>query len=103
MVVGHWHGDTFDLPLGIEPALSSEVCANQAFVFDGRVVGLQFHLEWTEAALRDLIAECADELAVWDPFVMTAETDPPGRVLQHPGVPGAAVRAARRARSDRGW
>ncbi len=73
VIVGQWHGDTFELPVGIEPSLSSEVCANQAFVFDGRVVGLQFHLEWTEAALRDLIAECADELAVWDPFVMTAE------------------------------
>ncbi len=73
VIVGQWHGDTFELPVGIAPSLSSEVCANQAFVFDGRVVGLQFHLEWTEAALRDLIAECADELAVWDPFVMTAE------------------------------
>jgi GMP synthase-like glutamine amidotransferase len=73
VLVGHWHGDTFDLPLGIEPAFSSKACRNQAFVFDGRVVGLQFHLEWTEPALQCLIAECGDELAAGGAFVMTAE------------------------------
>ena len=52
---GHWHGDTFELPLAMEPVLSSEACANQAFVFDGRVVGLQFHLEWDDEALAALI------------------------------------------------
>jgi GMP synthase-like glutamine amidotransferase len=73
VTVGHWHGDTFDLPLGIEPVLSSDACPSQAFVFDSRVVGLQFHLEWTAAALDSLLAECADELAGGGPFVMTAE------------------------------
>jgi hypothetical protein len=61
-VVGHWHGDTFDLPEGLMPLLSSEVCANQAFVFDGRVVGLQCHLEWTRESLGELVSACEEEL-----------------------------------------
>jgi GMP synthase-like glutamine amidotransferase len=64
LVVGHWHGDTFDLPPGIEPCLTSEACANQAFVAEGgRVVGLQFHAEWTAQSLAELVDECRDDLA----------------------------------------
>lgn len=73
VTVGQWHGDTFEFGDGIPPVLSNPVCRNQAFVFDGRVVGLQFHLEWTPEALGLLLAECADELVDGGPFVMTAE------------------------------
>jgi GMP synthase-like glutamine amidotransferase len=41
----HWHGDTFDLPPGATLLASSEACRNQAFVCQGNVVGLQFHIE----------------------------------------------------------
>jgi GMP synthase-like glutamine amidotransferase len=41
----HWHGDTFELPPGAELLANSEACPNQAFVCDGNVVGLQFHVE----------------------------------------------------------
>lgn len=62
-VAGHWHGDTFELPEGVESAASSESTSNQAFVAcDGRVVGLQFHLEWTPAALRSLILSAPEDL-----------------------------------------
>jgi len=88
-VVGQWHGDTFELPAGIEPALSSEACRNQAFVFDGRVVGLQFHLEWTEQALADLVAECSGDLVGGGPYVMTAEQIAQGARL---GIPAGAER-----------
>ena len=71
VVVGQWHGDTFDLPVGIDPALSSEACRNQAFVFDGRVVGIQFHLEWTMADITQLISECGSELGEGDMWVMS--------------------------------
>jgi len=71
--VGHWHEDTFQLPVGMEPSLSSAACPNQAFVFDQRVVGLQFHIEWTEESLQTLITECGGDLAVWHPSVMTPE------------------------------
>jgi GMP synthase-like glutamine amidotransferase len=71
MVVGHWHGDTFDLPAGLKAAYSSEACANQAFVFGGRVVGLQFHIEWTEAALVGLIDACGSETSTPGRWVMS--------------------------------
>jgi GMP synthase-like glutamine amidotransferase len=61
VVVGQWHSDTFDLPGGIEPILSSEACANQAFVFDRRVVGLQFHIEWTQRSVAALVSACGDD------------------------------------------
>lgn len=72
-VVGHWHGDTFDLPPGMEPVLSSAVTDNQAFVFDERVVGLQFHLEWDVETLRGLLRECPEDPATSGAHVMTAE------------------------------
>lgn len=71
-VVGHWHGDTFELPVGMQPLLSSEHCRNQAFVFDGRVVGLQFHLEWTEPLLAGMIEACASEFHEPGDAIMTA-------------------------------
>lgn len=73
LVVGHWHGDTAVLPNGTQPALSSEACVNQAFSMDsGRVVGVQFHLEWTPEALGLLIDACADEFAVGGTYVASS-------------------------------
>jgi GMP synthase-like glutamine amidotransferase len=42
----HWHGDTFAYPRDSTPLMSSEACERQAFSWgEGRVLGLQFHLE----------------------------------------------------------
>jgi len=42
----HWHGDTFAYPKGATPLMRSEACERQAFSWgEGRVLGLQFHLE----------------------------------------------------------
>ena len=71
LVVGQWHGDTFDLPSGLEPLFSSEACVNQAYVFDRHVVGLQFHLEWTEESLGALIEQCRAELSDGGMWVMS--------------------------------
>lgn len=68
MTVLHWHGDTFALPAGSIPLYRSAACENQGFVFDERIVGLQFHLETTQQGLRDLVDNCRDEL-VASPFV----------------------------------
>jgi GMP synthase (glutamine-hydrolysing) len=66
--VFHWHGDTFDLPSGAVRLARSEACANQAFVYRDRVVGLQFHLEATRAGAEQLVAHCAGEI-VEGPFI----------------------------------
>jgi GMP synthase (glutamine-hydrolysing) len=60
--VFHWHGDTFDIPAGGVHVARSTGCANQAFVYDERVVGLQFHLETTPASALQIIAHSANEI-----------------------------------------
>lgn len=68
----HWHGDTFALPPGAVHAACSVACENQAFIYDERVVGLQFHLETTPESARLLVQHCGGEL-VAGPFIQTAE------------------------------
>lgn len=73
VVVGHWHGDTFALPAGATRIASSAACENQAFEYaGGRVVGVQFHLEWIAPDIEALLATCAADL-VPGPYVVTAE------------------------------
>ena len=62
MQVFHWHGETFDLPPGARLLARSEACENQAFQLGNRVVGLQFHLETTPEAARQLVEHCREEL-----------------------------------------
>jgi len=68
----HWHGDTFDLPDGAVALARSEPCANQMFASEnGRVTGIQFHLEMTREGVSALLAQCAGDLAP-GPWVQTA-------------------------------
>ena len=66
----HWHGDTFELPAGAVHLGSSEACANQGFLHADRVLGLQYHLEMTEAGARDLV-DCHREQLGSGPFSQT--------------------------------
>lgn len=45
--VFHWHGDTFDLPVGAIRLVSSKDYLNQAFQYKS-AIGLQFHMEVNE-------------------------------------------------------
>lgn len=71
MTVLHWHGETFDLPRGAILLAESKLCRNQAFELDGRVLGLQFHLEVQPQGLERLIENSAADLTR-APAVQTA-------------------------------
>jgi len=73
MTVLHWHGDTFDLPQGAVHLAESDLCGNQAFEIDGRMLGLQFHLEVQPEGLERLIANSTADLAVPGPAVQTGD------------------------------
>ena len=62
MLTFHWHGDTFDLPKGAVHFASSEGCKNQGFVYQDRVVGLQYHWEFSESDINRLIERDREQL-----------------------------------------
>jgi GMP synthase (glutamine-hydrolysing) len=68
----HWHGDTFAIPPRALPLGHSEACANQGFLFDKRVLGLQFHMEMTDAGASELIMHGAAEL-VEEPYIQRSD------------------------------
>ena len=71
-VAFHWHGDTFAIPPEAQRLAESEACANQAFSYDDRIVGLQFHLEYTQESIDEMLETCGDELTGGD-WVQSAE------------------------------
>ena len=62
LTVFHWHGDTFDIPENAIWLASSEACKNQAFLYNEKVLGLQFHFEMTEGSLKSMTENGAQEL-----------------------------------------
>ncbi len=68
----HWHGDTFDLPAGAILLATSKACKNQGFIFNKRVVGLQFHMEVTPRAIEAMIGSGSAELQN-APYIQTAD------------------------------
>jgi len=75
LIAYHWHGDTYDLPAGAVHIARSEACENQAFVYEDRVVALQFHFEVKADNVRALIDNCAAEIG-FGPHMQ-----PPGAML----------------------
>lgn len=73
-VAGHWHSDTFSLPGLALPLLSSDATLNQGYTLsEGRVAGVQFHLEWTPELLEGLLDRFGPEIEDDGPWVATAE------------------------------
>lgn len=59
----HWHGDISETPPGAVSLVFSVLTPCQAFCFGNAAYGFQFHLEVTDAIIRDWTAEFARELA----------------------------------------
>jgi GMP synthase (glutamine-hydrolysing) len=57
-----WHGDTFELPAGVERLASSGDYANQAFGIGDWLLAVQFHPEVTDEIHEDWLREWGDEL-----------------------------------------
>lgn len=49
----HWHGETFDIPVGAVPLASSALYPNQAFKYGQDAYALQFHIEVSEQIIYD--------------------------------------------------
>ncbi len=62
--VFQWHGDTFNIPEGAIKIASSEACPNQGFIYENKVIGLQFHIESTLKSIKKLIRSCGNEIKI---------------------------------------
>ncbi len=59
----HWHGDTFKIPRGARRIAESAGCASQAFEYNnGRVVGIQFHLEYSKESINLMFKNCIEDI-----------------------------------------
>jgi GMP synthase-like glutamine amidotransferase len=71
-----WHGDTYTLPQGALRLAGNAAAEQQAFLVRGPagnpVLGLQFHLEWTESMAREALEEPGIAPPA-SPFVQTPE------------------------------
>jgi len=84
----HWHGDTFDLPAGVERLAETANYANQAFRIGDFLLALQFHPEMGE---DPRFAEWLENRA----YIESAGTDPDTLRANHDQLGPAAVAAGR--------
>lgn len=78
----HWHGDTFAIPVGAQHLYQSTACQNQAFIYQEKVLAVQFHLEVTPDSVQALLDHCAHELTA-NPPITTIQTA--AQMLDYPG------------------
>ena len=60
--VFQWHGDMFSIPPGARHLATNGACPNQAFRYEDHVLGMQFHLDYSQNSIRRMIKHCGDEL-----------------------------------------
>ena len=72
----HWHGDTFDLPEGVELLASSDAYAHQAFRLGPRLLALQCHPEMgRDERVETWLAQGEDYVAQAGPSVGALRQD----------------------------
>ena len=79
-----WHGDTYSLPPGAIRLARNKATEQQAFLLWGPsgnpILGLQFHLEWTEQMAREALADSGVS-PLPSPYVQTPE-----EILSNPSL-----------------
>jgi len=60
--VFHWHGDTYNLPKNCQHLFYSENCDHQVFLYQDKVLGLQFHPEINPELISGMLTAGSDEL-----------------------------------------
>ena len=60
--VFHWHSETFDIPRNAIRLFGSDATENQSFLYEGKVLAMQFHLEMNLTSIEDLAYFCEDDL-----------------------------------------
>jgi GMP synthase-like glutamine amidotransferase len=58
----HWHGDRIVAPPGSTDLYRSEACPAQAFSVGRKIVGLQFHLDYSARSIERMLKHCAGDL-----------------------------------------
>ena len=72
--VFQWHSDTFALPAGASLLASSAFCRNQAFLYGGKHLGMQFHCEVKAPMIRKWLQVGYQEIDGHDlPSVMSVD------------------------------
>jgi GMP synthase (glutamine-hydrolysing) len=89
----HWHGDTFDLPEGVDLLASTDRYAHQGFRRGDNILALQCHPEMGEDPRFDAWLE--DE-----PYVVAAGLTVAALREQHDALGSAAVAAGRKMVAD---
>jgi GMP synthase (glutamine-hydrolysing) len=84
----HWHGDTFDLPEGVERLAETRAYPNQAFRRGPRQLALQFHAEMGEdPRIEDWLQDTS--------YIASAGTNIAAIRADHAASGGRAVAAGR--------
>ena len=73
MMAFHWHGDRFEIPKNAIHLATSQACNNQAFLYENRILGLQFHIEMDELAVQKVVGAFSHEIQP-APYIQKKET-----------------------------